>query len=181
MGYSDINMSEDGYRQVERLRDRLGNEKIDAAYSSDLQRASDTAKIILAERDVEIVTCPELRECNYGSCEGLTFQEIGKNYPDVAEKCINFTLDLEFPRGDSFQAFIDRTSKFLDRLEKHEPSDTILITAHNGPLRVLVLRLLGIGMEHWWQIRIDTASLSIVETYPRGAIISLLNDTTHLT
>jgi len=180
MGYSDIGMSDAGHRQVEKLRDRLVNEKIDAVYSSDLRRTLDTAEVILAGREVEVVACPELRECNYGSCEGLTFGEINTNYPDVAEKCINFTLDLEFPEGESFKEFIERASRFLDRLDKHAPSETILIASHNGPLKVLVLRLLGMDMEHWWQIRIDTASLTIVETYPRGAIINQLNDTCHL-
>ncbi len=180
MGHSDMGMSDTGYRQVERLRDRLMGERIDAVYSSDLRRALDTAETIFAGREVEIVACPELRECYYGSCEGLTFQEISSNYPDVAEKCINFNLGLEFPEGEGFGEFIERTSRFLDRLDRHADSDTILIVSHNGALKVLVLRLLGIEMEHWWQLRIDTASLSIVETYPRGAILSMLNDTSHL-
>jgi len=180
MGYSNIGMSEAGYRQVEKLGEHLAKEKIDAVYSSDLKRAMDTAQVICSGRGMEIVACPELRECNYGDCEGLTFQEIGTNYPDVAQKCINFTLKLEFPEGECFEGFIERTSGFLDRLDEHAASDTILIASHNGPLKVLVLRLLGIEMEHWWQIRIDTASLSIVETYPRGAILDVLNDTSHL-
>jgi len=32
-GHSDIELSADGYRQVEQLRDHLANEKIDAVYS----------------------------------------------------------------------------------------------------------------------------------------------------
>ncbi|GAI13669.1 unnamed protein product [marine sediment metagenome] len=44
----------------------------------------------------------------------------------------------------------------------------------------MVCNLLGIGLEHWRQMRLDLASVSIVETYPQGAILSLLNDTSHL-
>ncbi len=36
VGYSDVELSAAGYRQVERLRDRLVGDKIDAVYSSDL-------------------------------------------------------------------------------------------------------------------------------------------------
>jgi len=173
-------MSTAGYSQVERLRDRLADEKIDAVYSSDLRRALVTAEVISSRHKVDIVTCSELREMNYGSAEGLTFQEIGRLYPEVAELCINFSLRLEFPDGENFEGFIERTIKFLDKLNKHAPSETILIVSHSGPLKVLVCYLLGIDQSHWWQIRLDNASLSIVETYPRGAIISLLNDTSHL-
>ncbi len=179
-GYSDVEMSTDGYRQVERLRDRLANEKIDAIYSSDLKRALVTAEVISSGHKVDIVTCSELREANYGNVEGLTFAEISRLYPEVAELITNFSLRLKFPGGESCEGFIERTIKFLDRLEKHAPSETILIVSHSGPLRVLACNLLGIGQGHWRQIRCDNASLSIVETYPRGAIISLLNDTSHL-
>ena len=133
-GHSDIKLSAEGRRQVERLRDRLVNEKIDAVYSSDLKRAMATAEPISSGHEVEIVACPELREVNYGSCEGLTFQEISDQYPDVAEGCINFTPELVFPEGESFKEFIERSSKFLDRLDKHQPSETILIVSHSGPL-----------------------------------------------
>jgi broad specificity phosphatase PhoE len=173
-------MNVDGYRQIERLRDHLVDEKIDVVYSSDLKRAMVTAEVIASGRKVDIAACPELREMNYGDAEGLTFQEIGSLYPEVAELITNFSLQLKFPGGESFEGFIARTSKFVERLDRHKPSQTILIVSHSGPLKVLVCHLLGIDHSHWRQIRIDNASLSIVETYPRGAIISLLNDTSHL-
>ena len=179
-GHSDVEMSPEGQQQVERLRNRLANEKIDAVYSSDLKRALETAKVVSSDRKVEIVTCPELREINYGDAEGLTFDEIGQRYPDLAQAIRNFNLELKFPGGESFEGFIQRTITFLARLEKHEPSATILVVSHSGVLRVLLCDLLGIVQSHWRQIGCDNASLSIVNTYPRGAIINLLNDTSHL-
>lgn len=180
-GSSDVEMTDDGYRQTEQLRDRLAVEKIDAIYSSNLKRAMRTAEVISAKHSLEIIPCPELREINYGEIEGLTFEQIGKNYPAVAELITNFSLQLQFPGGECFEEFTARICKFLDRLEKHTPSETILVVAHGGPLRTLVCHLLGIGMEHWRQIRIDNASLTIISIHERGTIISLLNDTSHLT
>ncbi|MFC2016425.1 histidine phosphatase family protein [Chloroflexota bacterium] len=179
-GYSDVELSPDGYRQVEKLGARLANEKIDAVYSSDLRRAIVTAEVISSKHEVEVLTCSELREINYGDVEGLTFEEIGRYHPELAESITNFSLELSFPGGESFAGFISRISTFLDRLNKHALEQTILIVAHGGPLKVLVCHLLGIDQSHWRQIRLDNASLSIVETYPQRTIISLLNDTFHL-
>jgi alpha-ribazole phosphatase len=180
MGYSDIELSAAGRQQAERLRDYLTDEKIDAVYSSDLKRAVEMAEIICEGRGLEIIACPELRECNYGTCEGLTFSEINDSYPHVAEKCINFTLDLEFPEGEHFTDFFERTSCFIDRLKEHGPSDTVLVSSHNGPLKILLCRLLEIGDEHWWQLRVDNSSLSIMMVSPRGAVLSRLNDVSFL-
>ncbi len=179
-GYSDIEMSTSGYRQVERLRDRLKDEKIDLVYSSDLRRSLATAEIILAGRKVDIVACPELREVNYGDCEGLTFNEISRDYPELARGIADLDLQMQFPGGENFAGFIDRTCRFLDRLSQKEPSAIILIVSHSGPLRTLICCLLGIDQSHWRQFRVDNASLSIVETYPNRVIISLLNGTDHL-
>jgi len=180
LGQSDIELSAEGRQQAERLRDYLAGERIDAAYSSDLRRALVTAEVVCEGRGLHIVTCEELRECDYGECDGLTFREIGRRYPEVAERCINFTLDLEFPEGECFRDFFERTGRFLERLEVHAPEETVLIVAHDGPLKALMCLLLGIDGGHWWQLRVDTGSLSIVETYPRGVRLACLNDTSYL-
>ena len=179
-GYSDVALSAAGYRQVEGLRDRLASEEIEAVYSSDLKRALVTAEVISSGRKLDIITCAELREINYGDAEGLTFEELSRLYPEVAESCTNVSLQMKFPGGESFEGFIERTNKFLDKLEKHAPEQTILIVSHSGPLRLLVCSLLAVDPCHWWQLRLDNASLSVIETYPQRAIISLLNDTSHL-
>lgn len=179
-GYSDVELTAEGLWQVEKLHDRLAKEKIDAVYCSDLKRAVVTAEIISSGHDVETVICPELREINYGVCEGLTFEEIGRSYPELWEAITNFSLELNFPGGESFKGFVARTSEFLDRLNKHPVEQTILIVAHGGPLRTLVCELLGIDQSHWRQLRCDNASLTIVETYPQRVILSLFNDTSHL-
>jgi len=179
-GYSDIEMSATGLRQVERLRDRLAGEKIDVIYASDLKRTMLTAEIICSGRKVDILPISELREVNYGEIEGLTYPEIAQHHPEVARMVANFTLELKFPGGESFEEFIERVCRFADRLNKHAPSDSVLIVSHSGPMRTLVCALLGINHTCWWQLRFDNASLSIVDTYPRGAILTLLNDTSHL-
>jgi len=181
MGYSDIELSAAGRRQAEKLRDYLADEKINAVYSSDLKRTTEMAEIILAGRELDINTCPELRECDYGTCEGLTFGEINSRYPKVAEMCIDFTLDLAFPDGECFTDFFERTSRFIERLKEHGRSETVLISSHNGPIKILLCRLLGIADDHWWQLRVSNASLSVMETSPRGAVLTRLNDVSFLT
>ena len=180
VGHSDVELNDAGYRQAERLRERLAEEKIDLIYSSDLRRALATAEIISTKHKASIIACPELREINYGRLERLTFEEINCLYPAVAELCINWNPQLKFPDGESFDEFKERVGKFLGRLKNHTPEQTILVVAHGGPLRLILCCLLGIDLWHSRQIRIDLASLSIVDEYPEIAIVSLLNDTSHL-
>jgi len=179
-GCSDVRLSASGIRQAERLRQRLADEKIDAVYSSNLSRALVTAQTIASEHQLEVIACPELSEIDFGKFEGLSFAEVSQLYPDVARLWAERNSGLEFPGGESLDGFDKRVSQFLNRLEKCSSEGTILVVAHSGSLRVLVCRLLGIGVQHRWRFRLDLASLSILDTYPQGGILVLLNDVSHL-
>ena len=72
-GQTDVELSTDGIRQAEKLRDRLAAEKIDAAYSSTLSRARLTAEIIASKHQLGVTALIELMEINFGYIEGLTF------------------------------------------------------------------------------------------------------------
>ena len=133
-GFIDIGLTEQGCRQVEKLRERLSGEKIDAVYSSDLKRAVRTAEIATEGRNLAITTCPELREINYGDVDGLPFSEIKARFPDLAKQLSVSELELEFPGGETFTAFVDRVATFKERLVKHSQSDTLLVVAHGGPV-----------------------------------------------
>jgi len=179
-GDSDVKLSDAGFGQAEKLRHRLAAEKIDAIYSSNLRRASETAQIIASGHQLDVITCAELREINFGKLEGLTFAEASQLYPEVSKLWMKRSPNLKYPGGESLSEFNKRVSKFLNRLKKHTPEETILIVAHSGVLRTLICQLLGLKLQHRWQIRLNLASLSILETYPQRAILNLLNDVSHL-
>jgi alpha-ribazole phosphatase len=179
-GKTDLELSADGIKQAERLRDRLATQKINAVYASKLRRAHLTAEIIASKYGLGITTCDELVELNFGWVEGLSFEEISKLHPELAEELNDWNPRPNFPGGESLDQLNNRVQKFLKRLEKRKPEETILVVAHAGTLRLMICNLLEIGLEHWRQVQLDLGSLSIVETYPQRAILSLLNDGSHL-
>jgi len=178
-GKTDIDLSSLGIKQAEQLRGRLAAEKIRAIYSSTLSRARNTAEIIASGHHLEVIACDELCECNFGYAEGLNFEEIKRLYPALAEELSNGKTG-SFPGGETIEQLNNRVQNFLKRLKNHKPNDTIAIVAHGGPLRLIICSLLGIEISHWQQIKVEHASLSIVETYPQATILALLNDVSHL-
>ncbi|MFC1929993.1 alpha-ribazole phosphatase [Chloroflexota bacterium] len=178
-GQTDVELGDEGIRQAEQLRDRLATEKIDAVYASNLRRTMKTAEIIVSRHKVDITTCAELREIDFGKVEGLTFAEISQLYPDLAKSLAAWKLQTRFPDGESREEFSDRVHQFLPRLEKHTPEETVMIVAHSGTMRMLICYLMGLEIWHWRQFRISLGSLSIIDSYPQGAILSLLNDVSH--
>lgn len=179
-GQTDVELSTDGIRQAEKMRERLALEKIDAAYSSTLSRARLTAEIIASRHQLGVTAIAELMEINFGFIEGLTFEEVSQLHPEMADLMSKWAIKPKFPGGESLDELNNRVQKFLKRLKKHQPEETILIVSHAGTLRLMICNLIGIGPEHWRHMQLDLASLSIIETYPQGAVLSLLNDISHL-
>ena len=173
-------MGEEGIWQAERLRDRLATYQIDAIYTSPLSRTRATAEIIASLHQMEIVPCDELREINFGYVEGLTYTEISQQYPEFAQELANWRIQARFPGGEGPDEVNTRVLNFLPRLERHAPEETVLIVAHSGVLRLLICNLLGMEMQHRRNLRLNLGSLSILDTYPQGGILGLLNDVSHL-
>ncbi len=149
-------------------------------YSSDLSRASDTADAIAAHHNLQVTRTPSLRELNFGHCEGLTFEEISKRYPESITVWRGVNCDNPFSGGESMRQLAHRINPFLDQLKTMGAEDRVLVVAHNGPIAVMICLLLGIGIEHWWQFKTGNASLSQVETFELGAVLTMLNDSHHL-
>jgi alpha-ribazole phosphatase len=179
-GFTDIGLSPTGFNQAELLRRRLSFKAINACYASDLRRALDTAQIIASHHGLEVIPCPQLREIHFGKLEGMTFEEIEREYPQIAQQWQLNSSHLSFPEGENLTAFFLRIASFVERLKEHHPQETILIVAHDGSLRMVLCVLLNTGLKGWWRIRLDKASLSIVEVGYQGAVLSLLNDVSHL-
>ena len=179
-GSTDVDLSAAGLWQAGKLRDRLAKENIHSIYSSDLKRAIVTAKTIATLHKREVTACAELREIDFGRLEGLTFSQVNERYPDIVQLWLEQSPELAFPGGESISQFEERITSFSRRLQKLSGEETILVVAHSGALRTLICQLLGTEPRQRWQIRLDLASLTIVETYPQGAILTLLNDVSHL-
>jgi broad specificity phosphatase PhoE len=179
-GKTDVGLGPQGLQQAERLRDRLANEKIDFAYSSQLKRTVTTAETVVSIHNIKVVQCPQLNEIDFGDMEGLDFNEINNIYPEVARMWKEHTPGLRYPNGESLFEMEERVREFRTVLAGRPDSETILIVAHSGILRTLICQILGLDMVHRWSLRLDLASLSVVETYSQAAVLSLFNDISHL-
>ena len=179
-GKTDVGLGAIGLRQAEQLRDRLAAENIDHVYASKMQRAQVTAQTIASLHHLPVTGCPELNEIDFGDIEGLNFDEIHGKFPEVARMWIQRVPELAYPHGESLAQMEMRVADFRRRLVKHAVGETVLIVAHAGILRSLICQLLELELPHRWNLRVDLASLSIVETYPNTAVLCLLNDTSHL-
>ncbi|MHB9090012.1 MAG: histidine phosphatase family protein, partial [Chloroflexota bacterium] len=150
-------------------------------YSSDLARCRDSAAAIAAVHARPVTADADLREIGFGECEGLSFAEIDARFPGAERFWAPGASDVCFPGGESVNLLAARVGRFLARATAaHAGKESVLVVSHGGPLKVMLCRALGLPVDRWWQFRLDLASISLLDLYPEGALVSRLNDTCHL-
>lgn len=180
-GQTDVALSALGIRQAESLRDCLKDERICAVYASSLKRAMNTAEIIAERHQLPVTACAELREIDFGEIEGLTYAEASQRFPDLAAQWRGANnTEIKFPGGEGFRELAERVANFPARLKNHADDGAVLVVAHAGVLRFLITHLVGFELKNIYQLRIDLASLSVVDIYPGVGTLSRLNDISHL-
>lgn len=179
-GHSDVALSERGEAQAKELSLRLKDVKIDAAYSSDLSRASETARRILAKRNVELNLTTRLRERYYGVFEGLNVDERQTRYPEQFAASLVKDLDFAPDGGENVRQIADRMAPLMDEIISKHLDETVLIVGHGGSLRAGLITLMGFPIEANWRFVMDNCGLSIIDTYSDNAVMRLYNDTSHL-
>jgi broad specificity phosphatase PhoE len=80
VGHTEIGLDPTGQRQVELLARALGEEKVDAIYSSPLRRAVETANVIAKEHGLDVVTDDALKEVDAGELDGVAIEEVVRRY-----------------------------------------------------------------------------------------------------
>lgn len=140
IGRTDLPLSQQGRIQAQRLQDYFTKTPLTAVYCSTLTRAVQTAEII-AQNRLPVNCLKDLQELDSGLWEGLTFEEIRREYPELYAKR-GAHPDRFFPEnGEPFADALPRFWSAVDGVIRDSFGD-IAIVAHASVNRLLLCFLL---------------------------------------
>ena len=135
-GHSDIPLNENGRLQAVTLAKILRDEPLDAIFSSDLQRAYQTAYEIAKIHNLPVHQDRSFRERCYGICEGMKDGEIREAYPESYKSWYAADPDHFFPDGErkteSPRQFHHRAVNAIREAATRYPGKKIAIVTHFG-------------------------------------------------
>ncbi|WP_265444409.1 histidine phosphatase family protein [Acetivibrio straminisolvens] len=179
-GHVDTELNSEGILQAKAVAQRLAAFDIDIIYSSALKRAYTTAEIINRQLSKELIKNKSLNEIDFGEWEGLTFEEM-KKLPDYNYDQWRMTPHLAtFPGEKSLKNVQDRAMKFVNEIIEKHSGNNILVVSHGGVIKLIILGVLGIGLEAYNKFFIANASLSIIVIDNDRTYLRTLNDTCHI-
>ena len=161
-GHADRPLTALGRRQARELAERLANTDLDAVYSSDLQRARETAEIVASGRGLAVHELPALREVDVGSWSGLTRVEAAERFPDAYRRWEEGGEGWD--DGETYEQLGDRIIRAVKRIAADHPGERVLVVTHGGSIRAIHAYALGLDIHTYRRIqRVEpNATLSAV-------------------
>ena len=191
-----LHLAEVGRQQAQRAAERIAQlTKVDAIYSSPLERARETAAPIAAALAVKQLAVKQLAvkqlavaqqgtkvhidkglvECDFGDWTGAELKALMKlpEWNTVQRAPSTFT----FPNGESFTAMQNRIVGTIDRLRAKHPGGVVVCVSHADPIKAAVAHAMGTHIDLFQRIVISTCSVSAI-AYGTGAPVVLTVNST---
>lgn len=134
-GQIDIPLNEAGRMQAKLLAAHFRSTSFSAVYASDLSRAYETAKILVAEQKLPVLPDSRLRERHYGPWEGKSSAEYKS------------ALDTPESSEESPSAVLQRMLEFFKDLATRHLDGNVLVVSHGGAIRQLIGHLFNFSSE----------------------------------
>jgi broad specificity phosphatase PhoE len=150
-GRTDIPLTEHGRAQARQVRAVLSSSHFAAVWASPLSRAVETAELAGFEA---VKPCEDLREWDYGTCEGRTTEDVRAEIP-------GFTIwDAVCPEGELITSVAARADRVIAAARAIEGD--VLLFGHGHQLRVLGARWCGLEPVVGRFLALDAASVSVL-------------------
>lgn len=145
-GHADPPLDELGLRQAEALAERFDRLKVDALYSSPLQRARSTAEAVGQRKNLAVQFDDRLKELHMGDWTGLTGDEANERYPGRGFGS-NWRLQGP-PGGESYPQLMTRAASAMDALVAAQPNKYVAVVTHGGLLNAYLFYLLNLPADN---------------------------------
>lgn len=175
IGTTESRLTARGKKQAKSLIKRMSKEGVGKVFSSSSMRATNFAKIIFSNSNIEIL--PELREMNFGVFEGLTHAEILKKYPALYGRWLKNPASCRISKAEVFREFKMRIFKAFEKIIRVNRGGTTAVITHAGPIRLILGKILK--RKSIWEIMPALAGMSIIEFNRGRPKISIFNEITY--
>lgn len=176
-GRLDVRLSPRGLRQAQGLAAALADLPLAAVYASPLARALETARPIAAARGLEPAVGEALGELDFGELEGLRYDEIEAERPELFRAWMDDPARVRFPGGEGLSDLRARVLPALEEIRARHEREAVAVVAHGGVVRIVLAEALG--LEDGALFRLDQAEggVSVVDWLDGAPLVRVANAT----
>ncbi len=173
-----VHLNEEGKKQAEALGVRLEPLKLQAIYSSPLERARETAEAIADYHpNLTVIIEEGLNEVDFGSWSGQSLRRLRRRR--LWQIVQRIPSRATFPGGEAIRDMQNRLINTLESIASKHATGRIVIVSHSDVIKVAVAYYAGMHLDMFQRLVISPASISTVALGQHGPMILQVNDTSH--
>ncbi len=170
-----------GKEQAKELGKRLSGDTFDRIYASDLGRAWQTAELICAAGNhPPVETDIRLQERSFGIAEGLTYDELLEQHPEIFEQLKKRNPEYAVPGGESPVDLYKRTVGFFSEKAGEPGRKRLLVVTHGGVLTMFTRFVLSLPLDQPRRFKLPNTGYNEFIFDNDYWMIKTLGDTGHL-
>ncbi|MGH9283801.1 MAG: histidine phosphatase family protein, partial [Acidimicrobiales bacterium] len=169
-----LHLADAGRAQAEAVAERLaGLKRVDAVYSSPLERTRETAAAIGRRLDLKVTTERGLLECDFGDWTGAELKALVK-LPEwhIVQR---YPSGFRFPRGESFKEMQTRITGTVARIRERHPGQTVVLVSHADPIKAAVADAAGAPLDLFQRLVISPCSVTAIAYGSGGPVVLSVN------
>lgn len=179
-GQIDIPLNEVGLGQARAVARRLGAAPFAAVYTSDLQRASQTAAPIAAACGLVAQPDRRLRERHFGRLQGSYYEALQRTDPERHRRMLSRALDFDMDGGETIPALHARVCEALAEMAARHREGRIVVVTHGGVLDCGYRLASGLALDAPRTYGLFNASLNTIAFDDGGFRLVSWGDVEHL-
>lgn len=182
-GRSNSPLTDLGISQAKKLSEHLKDLNFTKIYSSPLDRAMSTTKLIIGNRNLEITPIEEFQEIGMGKVEGIPREDFEKNYPIEYHNFWNNAVEYNPIAycGESYSEVLERVQDGLNKIISENKEGNILVISHGVTLKAIFNIINNKGIDEFSKQPVpENTSTTIVEYENNNFKIVKFSDTEHL-
>ena len=179
-GQADVPLDDFGRKQARCAGEALRDVELAAIHASPLSRARETAEAVAEHQTVEVAIDPAFNDFDCGKFQGMALDAAREAYPDVYKTWEESPHTVEFPEGGRLDDVTQLAMPRLRELARVHDGRAIAVVTHRVVLKVILCQVQWGDNSHFWEVKLDTAGISLLE--PEGDALRVVsqNDTSHL-
>ena len=171
-----LHLADAGRAQAQAVADRIATlKRVDAVYSSPLERARETAAPIARARRLRVAVERGLLECDFGDWTGGELKALAK-LPEW-KTVQRYPSGFRFPGGESFTEMAARTQDAVAKLATRHRGGVAVAVSHADPIKAVVADALGTHLDLFQRIVISPCSVTAILYGDGGPAVLTVNHT----
>jgi probable phosphoglycerate mutase len=167
MGRQPIPLNDKGRREARGVADLLKDIDLAAVATSPVERALETAEIIMENRPAtQLIVEEGLSEIEYGEWVNLKIADIVARYPDVWQNYHGNPEAMKIPGGEEISKVQERAVGAVRKLREKFPDGRLAFISHADVIKLAVIGILNWPLTFFKSFSMENGAVILLREHP---------------